>query len=570
MSCANLLSGMHGSKTLPRAATILALFIGNVSAAPQLEMKVLSGRPDMVSGGSALVELTGPLLDGVRVTLNGQDVTPAFRPGRTSGTLLGKLEVLTLGPNLVTARAGGSHAQLLSRESLHSRTRIFRPSSATIRLSDRILRPGKSRGRRLQRPNPRAVLLQIHRKIAAGGREKTLRLAGASAPGFKSLDPSAVLPEDVATTTTTEGKQVKYIVRVETGVINRSVYRIAFLHETGQPLPDPWTPAPSWNGRLVYSFGGGCGTGFRQGQAAPPVDLNAVAAGYAAAGSTLDVLGTNANDVINAETLTMVKEHFIKSFGVPIHTIGTGGSGGAIQQYTIAQNYPGLLDGITPGSSFPDMPTILEPILDCAVLARAFDSMTQPLTPRTAVMAVSGYGSWGLCESRNKTSPQWIQAAACDASMPKDKIYNPASNPKGVRCSLQDNQANVYGRDPKTGAAPQIFDNVGLQYGLRAFLQRGEDHRRSVPRSQPAYRRIRCRRQPRPGAFRRRQTRAGRSLIRPGRVNVGGGSLGAIPIIDYRRYADLEGNPHDRVRSIQMRLRIERSSGSAANQVLAD
>ena len=58
---------------------------------------------------------------------------------------------------------------------------------------------------------------------------------------------------------------MKFIVRVETGTINRGVYRIAFLHQPGQPLPDPWTEIPGWNGRLVYSFGGGCRTGFRQG-----------------------------------------------------------------------------------------------------------------------------------------------------------------------------------------------------------------------------------------------------------------------------------------------------------------
>src|SRR5262249_49708409 len=34
------------------------------------------------------------------------------------------------------------------------------------------------------------------------------------------------------------------------------------------------------------------------------------------------------------------------------------------------------------------------------------------------------------------------------------------------------------------------------------------------------------------------------------------------------RYGDLDGNPHDRMRSAQMRLRIEHAHGTAANQVL--
>ncbi len=53
-----------------------------------------------------------------------------------------------------------------------------------------------------------------------------------------------------------------------------------------------------------------------------------------------------------------------------------------------------------------------------------------------------------------------------------------------------------------------------------------------------------------------------------GRINTGGGGLGMVPIIDFRRYGDLDGNPHDRMRSAQVRLRIERANGTAANQVL--
>ena len=72
-------------------------------------------------------------------------------------------------------------------------------------------------------------------------------------------------PADLAEVTTTEGKKVPYIVRWERGTINRAIYEIAFLHEPGTPLPDPWTATPGWNGRLVYSFGGGCNAGYRQG-----------------------------------------------------------------------------------------------------------------------------------------------------------------------------------------------------------------------------------------------------------------------------------------------------------------
>jgi hypothetical protein len=88
----------------------------------------------------------------------------------------------------------------------------------------------------------------------------------------------------------------------------------------------------------------------------------------------LNTFGNTPDDVISAETLLMVREHFIKTFGVPTHTIGLGGSGGAIQQYLIAQNYPGLLDGIIPVNSFPDVFTTVPSLLECGLLAHVFDT----------------------------------------------------------------------------------------------------------------------------------------------------------------------------------------------------
>ena len=60
------------------------------------------------------------------------------------------------------------------------------------------------------------------------------------------------------------------------------------------------------------------------------------------------------NDNLSGEALMMIKEHFIERYGVPAWTIGFGGSGGAIQQLLIAQNFPGLLDGILPSLTYPD------------------------------------------------------------------------------------------------------------------------------------------------------------------------------------------------------------------------
>ena len=47
------------------------------------------------------------------------------------------------------------------------------------------------------------------------------------------------------------------------------------------------------------------------------------------------------NDPLSAETMMMVKEHFIETYGEPLFTVGWGTSGGSIQQQLIAQNHPG-------------------------------------------------------------------------------------------------------------------------------------------------------------------------------------------------------------------------------------
>ena len=518
----------------------------------------------MVSGGSALVQVSGASPDSLKVRLNNQPIPNGFRPARTAGTLVGRVEGLNPGANLLQISDGHGTQKIVLINHPIGGPVFSGPHQQPFVCQTEFSGLEKAVDADCNAPTRVQYFYRSTRKLTPEEAQKQPR-RGELGPGYLPLNPSAEMPPDVAMTTTTDGTRLKFIVRVETGTINRGVYRIAFLHQPGQPLPDPWTSTPGWNGRLVYSFGGGCGTGFRQGQTPAPLDLGAVGAGYAAAGSTLDVYGTNANDVINAETLMMVKEYFVKNFGVPVHTIGTGGSGGSIQQYLIAQNYPGLLDGIIPGSSFADHTSVAEPILDCALIGRVASAMKTGLTPEQR-LAVSGYGSWGLCESRNGGAPNWMRAAACNASMPKDKVYDPVTNPKGVRCSLQDNEANIYGRDPKTGAAPQIFDNVGVQYGLRAF----NDGKISAEQFLELNELI--------GGFdadgnlgparSSGDPRALRIAYETGRIDTGGGGLGSVPIIDFRRYGDLEGNPHDRMRSAQVRLRLERANGSAANQVL--
>ncbi len=535
-----------------------------VASAQRLDVSVLSGRAEMVTGGDALVEVSGFGRDSLQVELNGKDITRSFRPSANSSRLIGRLFRLKVGKNSLEARAGDRTARLELVNHPHTgpvfsgphqdpfvceteRAGLGRPVDAKCSIETRTEYYYKSTdaGESLQPENRRSRIPR----------------------GFKPMDPSAARPSDIASTTTTGGREEDFIVRVQTGTINRAIYQIAFLHDPASSLPDPWNAGSSWNGRLVYRFGGGCRAGFRQGSLRSALqDVGSLAKGYAVAGSSLNVFGNNCNDVISAETMMMVKEHFIESFGVPVHTIGVGGSGGSMQQHLIAQNYPGLLDGIIPGASYPDPVTLVPPVTDCSLLARAFGSGAQDWSADQK-KAVSGFATWKTCESWLRTySPSMIQPEQCSPAIPRELVYHPELKPDGVRCGFHDNLVNLVGRDRETGLARRALDNVGVQYGLKAFndglihaeqfielneLIGGYDaDANAVPERSTA------------------GIDALRVLYRTGRVNSGSGSLGSIPIIDARRYQDPSGNIHDRVRTFATGARLRGANGSSANRVV--
>src|SRR5205085_1245185 len=166
-------------------------------------------------------------------------------------------------------------------------------------------------------------------------------------------DPTTgALPDDVDTTRV-GGEDVPFVIRTEEGVIDRGVYWIWTL----DPHPDPegaWDDS-GWNGRLVYRFGGGCGTSYSQGATLGiGLDTDLLAHGYALTTNTLDTFQTACNPTLSAEAALMTREHFAENYGTPKFTIGDGVSGGAIQQMLIAQNYPGILDALSPGLPLPD------------------------------------------------------------------------------------------------------------------------------------------------------------------------------------------------------------------------
>ncbi len=95
---------------------------------------------------------------------------------------------------------------------------------------------------------------------------------------------------------------------------------------------------------------------------------------------------------------------------MPKWTVGTGGSGGSIQQMVIDQQmYPGLLDGLQPSLSFPDssMQTA-----DCGVLQNFWKSAAGKKwseEKKTAVAAMRlgtcSSGSVPSCAPSRRRSP---------------------------------------------------------------------------------------------------------------------------------------------------------------------
>lgn len=547
--------------------------VGPAHAAQDVELRVLSSRPDAVSGGDVLVELTSRQQSEWTAMLNGTDVSRSFQPSVSPGVWLSLLKGLDPGSNRLEVALRGR--VILNLEMLNhaiSGPVFSGPQQVPFFCQTEENGLGLATDDRCQAQ--RVVQYYYKPKEPVGSytsdsaKDPSDRVARGLLPGFKFYDPSHP-PSDVARTVTSGGRKVDYIVRRERGTINRGVYEIQFLHQPGEPLPTPWVgEAHGWNKRLVYKFGHGCGAGYRQGVLSPPAALDELllSAGYALATSTLNTFENNCNDRIAAETLSMVKEYFVEKYGEPEHTIGIGASGGALQQQLIAQNYPGLLDGIILSSSFPDAVTYAQSWTDCRLLGRAFQGTTQAWTEEQK-SAVSGFATWRTCVPAVLSSGRpWIHPWSCPAVIPHDRVYDPVARPNGIRCDIYSNEVNFFGRDPRTGKARRPLDNVGVQYGLNAF------NNGTISAEQFIELNERVGGYDDDGNFQTMRTEADAESVRlayeRGLILTGGGGLSQIPIIDWRLYADDLADNHDRFRSLVTRERMIKANGSAENHVI--
>ena len=524
----------------------------------------LSARPDMVSGGDLLVRVevpSGVSPDAVSVRVGDRDVTGQFRVVDDGG-MEGLITDLGPGASVLSVTTGEGVPVRLEVRSHPLSGPVFSGlrQQPFICETDRFVLPsGELLGTALD--DDCAVMRRVdyaYRSVEGGP--------------LKPLPDPTARPDDLAHTTTLLEEQVPYVVRIETGTINRAIYQIAMLHDPAtDPDPDPWQSPAGWNGRLIYTFGGGCVNGwYRQGaRTGGVVDDVMLRQGYAVASSTLNVFGNNCNDLLAAETMMMVKERFIEAYGAPRFTIGWGCSGGSYQNHQIADNYPGLLDGIIPGCSFPDVVSGTIPfITDARLLNHYFGETAARTFTEEEQRAVAGFLVLNTMPNVSRNAARIAPDAFCPEVLPEALRYDPVTNPTGARCDVFDHTASVYGRDPETGFARRPLDNVGVQYGLGAlnagvittaqFLDLndrigGYDH---------------------DGRFRPERTVADPAALRAayetGRVTHGGGGLATTPIIDYRAYNDdaERGDVHLRYHSFSLRDRLLRANGRADNHVM--
>ena len=557
--------GSAAAAVLLAAGTPAGVVTGAAQAAGEIEVTVLSGRPDMVSGGDALLRIDVPAdvaPSDVRVAVNGVDATGAFRAAAEARRLTGLVDGLPLGASEVSVTvaggAGGAAIELVNH-----------PLEGPV-FSGPHEQPFVCETDAFELPSGETLGAPLDEHCSAARRvDYAYRAADGT---LKPLADASALPPDAAATTTLTGAEAPYVVRIETGVVNRAVYQIAMLHApgAGDPEPDPWTPPPGWNRRLIYTFGGGCVNGWhRQGASTGGVtDDVMLRRGYAVASATLNVYGNNCNDLLAAETMMMVKERFVEAYGPPRYTIGWGCSGGSYQNHQIADNYPGLLDGIIPGCSFPDVGFGTIPMVtDARLLDRYFRETPVPFTEEQK-RAVAGFLNLATMPNVSVNAGRVRVGEFCPDVLPEELRYHPEDNPGGARCDVYSHYVNVYGRDAETGFARRPLDNVGVQYGLRA-LDEGV-----ITPAQFLDLNRRIGGYDRDGGFQAERTVADPEAVRlayeTGRLTSGGGGLSGTPIIDYRAYSDdrENGDVHVRYHSFSMRERLRKANGRADNHVM--
>ena len=444
-----------------------------------IEIKTLSTDASRVTGGDVLVQIAVPPntpTQTVNVTVAGRDVSSAFQ-STSPNVFAGLVTGLVNGKNTLMVSAGGKNATLDVTNY---------PITGPV-TSGPWIQPFICQTNVFKLPDGTTLGPPLDANCSAKTVVQYIYRTTGAEPAFKPLATpvtAASLPADLAKTTTVAGVTMNFIVRVETGTMNRGIYQNVVLFDpTTDVPPTPAAPPKGWNRRLIGMHGSGCPGGwYIQGGAlgANIIDPVRLGEGYALFNNTLNHPTNSCNAVVAGETAMMGKEHFIETFGVPFYTFTTGGSGGAYTSLQIADAFPGLFDGVTISATFPDALAIASSGLDAHLLTHYFTATDSSGFTDAQKVAVSGYqGMKAFIDAANqsqRTDPvpgradiEGYQSARWNAVVPENLRYDPVKNPKGARPTVFDAARNVYGINPATGAALRPFDNVGVQYGLSAL-----------------------------------------------------------------------------------------------------
>lgn len=394
-----------------------------------------------------------------------------------------------------------------------------------------------------------------------------------------SLLEGSEVPEDMGYVE--EDVDTPFIVRVETGTVNRAIYEISMLHDPADGQLDPWTRSTSWNNKLVYTHGGGCRGGWYQQGVVTGGVLNKglLEQGYALSSSTLNVFGQNCSDLLASETHIMLKEVFIEHYGVPTYTLATGVSGGSYQSHQTADNYPGVFDGIIVGLSFPDVTSAtIFTLADSRLLDYYFKEVNPDGFTVEQERSVAGFAEHASIANLSRGAarldpvftadgPSEEQGGELSVGELEGQRYS-ISRPEGVRATVYDHTVNVYGLVESTEFTQRPLDNVGVQYGLAALNDGVISPQQFILLNRDV------------GGFDRNMEHtsvrhsadkfASEQAIESGRILFGGAGLSRTPIIDYRSYLDRSegGDIHMIIHQFSTRQRLINANGHADNQVM--
>src|SRR5438128_5535512 len=250
------------------------------------EIRTLSNRADLISGGDALVEVrvrTTVPLHQVTLLLNGRDVTASFRTDAAERVMRGVLTGLVprdaghTGQNEFVADSNGRglgrpRASLTITNHpiggpvlLGSQTTPWICATPTAVPASSNTPASNASGLTTFAVDAQcniATEYKLFYRTTTSPCSSALPDPSPPAPAptnncFKPYTPGST-PADLAMTTTNGGLTVPYIVRVERGTINRGIYDIAVLFDPARPW-SALSPQPQWNGKLVYTFGASTG-----------------------------------------------------------------------------------------------------------------------------------------------------------------------------------------------------------------------------------------------------------------------------------------------------------------------